>query len=93
MAKTAVAKKKAHKDKVLAQRATAGCALFKYRSNKAFSYERDLNQRGVTIRDGNFNTQSMINSTLLSQPISMAQTAMQNASQISAFQGNATMLS
>ena len=31
-------------------------------------------QRGVTVRDGNFNTHSMLNSTVLTQPVSISQT-------------------
>ena len=53
-----VQSKKQHREKVLQERARAGCSLFKYRNSKAFQYERQQLQKGITIRDANLHSTS-----------------------------------
>ena len=72
LAKKATMMKKAARDKVSKQKQVAGCSLFKYRNNKAFYFEREQLQRGVTVRDGNFNTQvPYVNSALQTNALSL----------------------
>ena len=71
MRKTFVVSKKAQMDKMQAQRDHAGCKTFKYRNNYAFSQEKEMLNRGVTVRDGTIPGHNM-NYSMMSQPISMS---------------------
>ena len=65
MAKSFVAHKKAHKDKVQREKNAGGSPTFKRRHKYANKYLFEQLQKGVKVRDGNMNPTSF-NSTMLS---------------------------